>query len=86
MPDSRFVIVHTAKSYHGAKVLAGFLQSEGVEAMVPGAELNDEFGMAQKLTGTADVVVDRSDLDRAREMVAAWVARADSGDASDAQA
>ena len=73
--DSELVIVHTATSLQGAQILAGLLVSEGVRATVPGAELNDEFGMAAKMVGAADVVVRRGDLDRARDIVAAWEAR-----------
>ena len=71
MSDSDFVIVHTASSFIGAQLLAGFLKSEGMEARVPGALLNDEFGAAQKLD-TADVVVPRANLEKALDMVAAW--------------
>lgn len=77
-PD--LVIVHTAPKFHAALLLAGFLKSEGVAALVPGAELNDEFGASQKL-GTADVVVPRADLERAQDMVAAWTERAGDGEA-----
>lgn len=72
MTPSNFVVVHTASSFHGAQILAGLLESEGIPAKVPGAELMDEFGMAQKLVGTADVVVAREDAEKAVDIVAAW--------------
>jgi len=75
--DSELVIIHTATSLQGAQLLAGLLESEGVRATVPGAELNDEFGMAAKMVGAADVVVRRGDLDRAKDIVAAWEQRGD---------
>ena len=73
MADSDYVVVHTAPGIHAAKILAGFLESEGVTARVPGSELTDEFGAAMQLSGSADVIVLRRDLERAREIVAAWV-------------
>lgn len=72
MTPSDFVVVHTAKSFHGAQILAGLLESEGIPAKVPGAELMDEFAMGQKLVGTADVVVAREDAEKAVDIVAAW--------------
>jgi len=79
MSDPDFVVVHTAAGHTQAKILAGFLESEGITARVPGSELTDEFGMAQKLTGAADVIVLGRDLERARDIVAAWIERASSG-------
>jgi hypothetical protein len=81
MSDPDFVVVHTASGHTQAKILAGFLESEGITARVPGSELVDEFGMAQKLTGAADVIVLGRDLERARDIVAAWNERAASGGA-----
>ena len=75
MTHSNFVVVHTASGFHAAQVLAGLLESEGIPAQVPGAELMDEFGMAQKLSGTAEVVVAREHLERAADIVAAWTDR-----------
>ncbi len=72
MTDPDFVVVHTASGHTQAKILAGFLQSEGIPARVPGSELTDEFGMAQKLTGAADVIVPGRDHERATGLVAAW--------------
>ncbi|MEM8713062.1 MAG: hypothetical protein AAGG01_19105 [Planctomycetota bacterium] len=79
MTSHSFVVVHTAQSFHGARILAGLLESEGITARVPGAELSDEFGMAQKMTGTADVAVLEPDVETARDIVAAWVAEASGG-------
>ncbi len=75
MTPSNFVVVHTASSFHSAQILAGLLESEGIPAKVPGAGLTDEFGMSQKLAGTADVVVTRDHLERAADIVAAWKER-----------
>ena len=85
MSDLSFVIVHTASSFQEARILAGFLESEGITARVPGANLADEFGMSQKLSGTADVAVMEHDLEKAKDIVAAWVDRGKeaTGDASD---
>lgn len=77
MADTDFVIVHTASGYQEARILAGFLESEGVTARVPGAELSDEFGMAMKISGAADVAVLTRDLEKAKDIVAAWVDRGD---------
>jgi hypothetical protein len=74
MSEPDFVVVHTASGFQEARLLAGFLESEGVPARVPGSELSDEFGMAQKLSGAADVVVLGRDLEKAKEIVAAWKA------------
>ncbi len=79
MSDPDFVVVHTASGHTEAKILAGFLESEGITARVPGSELADGFGMAQKLTGAADVIVLGRDLERARDIVAAWKERAAPG-------
>ena len=65
------VVVHTAPSFHAATLLAGLLKSEGVHAVVPGSQLNDEFGSARKL-GATDVVVQRVDLELTKDIVAAW--------------
>lgn len=75
--DSELVIVHTATSFQTAQIVAGLLESEGVHATVPGAQLSDEFGMASKMLGAATVVVRRGDLERARDIVAAWEQRGD---------
>lgn len=75
MSDQSFVVVHTASSFQEARILAGFLESEGIPARVPGAGLSDEFGMSQKLAGTADVAVLQSNLEAAKDIVAAWVER-----------
>lgn len=85
MSDPDFVVVHTASGHTQAKILAGFLESEGITARVPGSELADEFGVAQKVTGAADVIVLGRDLERARDIVAAWNERAapDAPDAPD---
>ncbi len=72
MTDPDFVVVYTASGHTEAKILAGFLESEGITARVPGSELSDEFGMAQKLVGAADVIVLGRDLARAQDIVAAW--------------
>ncbi len=72
MTDPDFVVVYTASGHTEAKILAGFLESEGITARVPGSELSDEFGMAQKLVGAADVIVLGRDLERAQDIVAAW--------------
>ena len=71
---SEHVIVHTAPSFHAAKIVAGLLQSEGIDALVPGDGLVDEFGAAQKL-GTGNGVVRRADSERALDIVAAWESR-----------
>lgn len=81
MSDPDFVVVHTASGHTEAKILAGFLESEGITARVPGSELADGFGMAQKLTGAADVIVLGRDLERARDIVAAWKEQAAPGGA-----
>lgn len=78
MSESAFVVVHTAPGFQQAKILAGFLASEGIAAKVPGAELTDEFGMSMKIGGPVDVVVPRTDLERATDIVAAWNDRAES--------
>ncbi|MEO0661564.1 MAG: hypothetical protein AAFZ87_08510 [Planctomycetota bacterium] len=74
---SEHVIVHTAPSFHAAKIVAGLLRSEGIDALVPGDGLVDEFGSAQKL-GTGTVVVRRADSERALDIVAAWEAKSGS--------
>lgn len=69
--DSELVVVHVAPNFHAARILEGFLESEGIQAKVPGAELSDEFGSAMKM-GACEVVVRRGDLERAKDVVAAW--------------
>ncbi|QDV08184.1 hypothetical protein Poly30_37200 [Planctomycetes bacterium Poly30] len=77
MSDLNFVVVHVASGFQEAQILAGFLESEGIATRVPGSGLSDEFGMSQKLTGMADVAVMERDLEKAKDIVAAWVERAD---------
>lgn len=77
MSDTDFVVVHTAQSFPEAKILAGLLESEGVTAKVPGSELTDEFGMAMKMAGSANVIVLERDLEKAKDIVAAWEAGPD---------
>jgi hypothetical protein len=79
MSDLSFVIVHTASSFQEARILAGFLESEGITSRVPGANLADEFGMSQKLAGTADVAVLAKDIEKAQDIVAAWIERGTEG-------
>lgn len=73
---SELVVVHTASSFPEAQLVAGLLESEGIRAVVPGAELSDEFGSAMKM-GASDVVVRRVDLPKATDIVAAWNAKGD---------
>ncbi|MEM9382313.1 MAG: DUF2007 domain-containing protein [Planctomycetota bacterium] len=79
MPDSRYVVVHTAPGFHLARILAGLLEAEGITARVPGSELTDEFGSAMRMAGTADVIVMERDVERARDIVAAWQEAPDEG-------
>ena len=74
MTESDYVVVHTAQSHTEAQLVEGLLKSEGIAALVPGSELSDEFGMAQKMSGAAEVVVLRRDLEAAKDIVAAWKA------------
>ena len=71
MTESDFVVVHTAPTHQDAQLVAGLLEAEGIRTMLPGSGLADEFGMSQKL-GSQDVVVLRSDAERASDIVAAW--------------
>ncbi len=80
MSDVKFVVVHTAPGFQEARILAGFLESEGITARVPGGELVDEFGMAQKIGGPVDVAVLRRDAEKAQDIVAAWVERGKEGE------
>ncbi|MEM9800293.1 MAG: DUF2007 domain-containing protein [Planctomycetota bacterium] len=74
MSDRDPVVVHTASDHFEARLLAGLLEAEGITARVPGSELTDEFGMAAKLSGAAEVVVLERDLARAKDIVEAWKA------------
>ena len=76
MSESEFVIVHTGKNPTEAKLVAGLLETEGIKAMVNGTELSDEFSLAKKLAGLGEVVVHRSHLEKALDIVAAWKERA----------
>ncbi|MEM1448348.1 MAG: DUF2007 domain-containing protein [Planctomycetota bacterium] len=87
MSDSDYVVIHTASGYMEAKLLAGLLEAEGIAARVPGSELTDEVGMARKLVAAADVVVPGGDVERARDIVAAWKeSKTPTDDAGDAPA
>ena len=74
MSDPDYVVVHTAPGHHEALHLAGLLEAEGIPARVPGSELLDEFGTAQRMSGAADVVVPGRDVEKAKDIVAAWLA------------
>jgi hypothetical protein len=79
MSDVSFIVVHTASNFQEAQILSGFLESEDITTRVPGAGLADEFGMSQKLVGIADVAVFERDLEKAQDIVAAWVERGQKG-------
>jgi hypothetical protein len=79
MSDTSFTTVFTASSFEEAYIVAGFLESEGIKTRVPGAGYVDEFGMATKLAGFAEVAVLAGDLEAAQDIVAAWKERGDSG-------
>lgn len=79
MTSPDFVVVHTAPSHHEALLLAGLLVSEGIPARVPGSELNDEFGIAARVVGAADVVVPAAHAEAAADIVAAWKDRGAQG-------
>ena len=74
MSESEFVVVHTAKNHTEAKLLAGLLETEGIRTTVNGTELSDEFAMSKQLAGLGEVVVHRSHLEKALDIVAAWKA------------
>ena len=71
MTDPRLITVYVAASLAEAQILGGLLISEGIAARVAGADLNDEFGMAQKM-GPVEVGVPPSRVDEAKDIVAAW--------------
>lgn len=50
-------LAYHAKSPIEAQLVKGRLLAEGLHPVVPGEELNDEFGMAAKLAGTLAVQV-----------------------------
>ena len=79
MSDLTYITVFNAKSFQEAQIVAGFLESEGIKTHIPGAELADEFGMATKLAGFAEIKVMEQDLETARDIVAAWKERGTEG-------
>ncbi|MFT7676178.1 MAG: hypothetical protein ACI8QC_000146 [Planctomycetota bacterium] len=50
-------LAYHAKSPIEAQLVKGRLLAEGLHPVVPGEDLNDEFGMASKLAGTLAVQV-----------------------------
>ncbi len=76
MSDLTFTTVFTASSFEEAHIVAGFLESEGIKARVPGAGFVDEFGMAKRMAGFAEVTVLTKDVEAAKDIVAAWKDRA----------
>ena len=85
MSDVTFITVFNASSFQEAHIVAGFLESEGIKTQIPGAGLADEFGMATKLAGCAEVTVLSRDAEAARDIVAAWVERGDQGSKVDGE-
>ena len=63
--------MYVAPNQAAAQILAGLLISEGIQARVAGANLSDEFGMAQKM-GVGEVGVPQAQLEEAQDIVAAW--------------
>ncbi len=48
-----WIVAHNARNSIEAQMLKSLLESEGLQCIVPGEDLNDEFGMAAKLAGTS---------------------------------
>ena len=75
MTSVDWITVYVAASEAEAQILAGLLKSEGLEARVAGENLSDEFGLAMRM-GTVEVGVPLSQSEQAKDIVAAWRARA----------
>ena len=78
-----FVPIHQAGSLAEAQIIRGLLESEGLKVMLPGEELNDEFGAAYKMTGAMTLLVPEEQATRAKEILDVWKERAEEAPPAD---
>ena len=71
---AELVPAYHARDFVDAQLVKGLLVSHGLHPVVPGDELNDEFGVAARTAGTSatTVLVPAAELARAQVLVAEW--------------
>ena len=72
-----YVSIHQASSLAEAQIVRGLLESEGLKVLLPGEELNDEFGGAYKMSGAMQLLVPSEQAEEARRILEAWKTKAD---------
>lgn len=72
-------VVHVESDETAARIVAGFLESEGIEASIVEDDAGDQIPALEAIRGVK-VVVPAADAARARELLAARQAAAPDGD------
>lgn len=69
MSETKRTIVHTENDEAAARIVVGFLRSNGIEAMISEDDAGDQLPSLEGVTGV-QVFVPVADADRARTLLA----------------
>ena len=69
MSDKEMTIVHTENDEAAGQIVVGFLQSNGIDAMISEDDAGDQLPSLEKVRGV-QIFVPVEDAERARELLA----------------
>jgi hypothetical protein len=82
MSDKEMIVVHEESHEADAQIVAGFLESQGIEAMISEDDAGDQLPSFELVRGVK-VLVAAEDADRARELLTQREAGGEAGEESD---